>query len=281
MPPSDYVSTYKAHLAQLINDHGHEHAMQLVVGGQYLEQSELESSAVIALGLQPTHTIVDVGCGSGRLAFGLRNFLTGKFIGTDILHEPLEYARSKCGRSDWDFIHHSQPSIPVPDATADFITFFSVFTHLLDEDVFKFLKDAKRALKPTGKIVFSFLDFECDAHWPLFLKTVEDPNPERVLNKFITKAIVRRWERALGLRLEVLYDGPQPWVPIRQAVLRENGQMLSGTSDFGQSVAVLRKFPEAEYLAAYPDVRDAVAAGLFASGAHHYQVCGFREGRGV
>jgi ubiquinone/menaquinone biosynthesis C-methylase UbiE len=281
MPPSDYVSSYKAHLADLVRDHGHARAMELIVGGQYLEQSVLESSALITLGLAPEHTIVDVGCGSGRLAFGLLDYLTGKFIGTDLLAEPLEYARQKCGRSDWQFLTHSEPTLPVPDGSADFVTFFSVFTHLLDEDIYKFLRDARRALRPSGRIVFSFLDFDCDAHWPLFLKTVEDTNPDRVLNKFITKNGIRRWSRALGLTPEIMHDGPEKWIPIRKAVRRETGELLEGMAEFGQSVAVLSKFPEEAYLNRYPDIRDAIAAGSFLSGAHHYEVCGYLEARVV
>jgi hypothetical protein len=43
-----------------------------------------------------------------------------------------------------------------------------VFTHLLDEDVSRFLSEARRVAKQGGKIVFSFLNFECDSHWPVF-----------------------------------------------------------------------------------------------------------------
>jgi len=278
---SAYVSSYKTLLAELVRDHGRDRAMELLVGGQYLEQSILESSALIALGLMPFHTVVDVGCGSGRLAFGLRDYLWGKYIGTDILEDALEYARKKCERPDWKFVRHSQPTLPAVNSTADFVTFFSVFTHLLDEDVFRLLQEAKRALKPGGKIVFSFLDFDCDAHWPLFLKTVEDRNPERVLNRFITTNTVRRWERALGLKSDVIYDGQHKWIPLREPVRRENGQVLAGKVEFGQSVAVLSEFPERAYVTRYPDVLGAIAAGQFASGAHHYEICGFREGREI
>src|SRR4051812_20475115 len=60
----------------------------------------------------------------------------------------LAYAREKCGRADWQFVRNFEPTIPAPDAFADFVTFFSVFTHLLDEDIFRFLAEAHRVLKP-------------------------------------------------------------------------------------------------------------------------------------
>lgn len=42
-----------------------------------------------------------------------------------------------------------------------------------------------------------------------------------------------------------------------------------------------RPFPESNYLARYPDVKAAVAAGHWPSGFQHYLTCGFKEGRGI
>ena len=147
----DYVRSYELHLDHLIKQHGREAAMELVVGGQYQQIGILESSALITLGLAPDHTIVDVGCGSGRLAFHLKSYLSGRYVGTDILEESLRFACEKCGREDWQFIQNHLPTIPVPDHTADFVTFFSVMTHLLDEDIYKFLREAKRVAKPVDQ----------------------------------------------------------------------------------------------------------------------------------
>lgn len=279
MEKPEYVTTYNEHLALLKAAHGEDRAMELVVGGKFIETGIVESSLLLHLGLKPTHTLIDIGCGSGRLAYPLRTYLTGKFIGTDLLKDALEYARNKCGRADWEFIENHRPTVPVPDATGDFITFFSVFTHLLDEDIYRFLRDAKRALKPDGRIVFSFLDYGCDSHWPDFLKMVDDPQPSGVLNKFTTGAVVERWARGLGLRVEEIHDGSEEWIPVATPGVREDGRRLEGRVEFGQSVAVLSVFQEEAYLARYPDARAAVAAGHFRSGAHHYDVCGFKEGR--
>lgn len=42
-----------------------------------------------------------------------------------------------------------------------------------------------------------------------------------------------------------------------------------------------RAFPEANYLARYPDVKNAVQAGTLQSGWQHYEAFGFKEGRGL
>lgn len=246
MQVPDYVASYQAHLAHLIQAHGREAAMEWIVGGQYAQIGILESSALLSLGLQPSHTLVDIGCGSGRLPYALRHYLQGGFLGTDILEETLAYAREKCGRPEWRFVTTFEPAIPAEDASADFVTFFSVFTHLLDEDIYRFLAEARRVLKPGGKVVFSFLDFECETHWPLFEATVGDRNPRRVLNKFVSKGAIRRWARALGFAEEAIWDGYQPWIGLTEPFTYSDGRKAEGVVEFGQSVAVLRRPAAAE-----------------------------------
>jgi ubiquinone/menaquinone biosynthesis C-methylase UbiE len=227
--------------ARLVKAQGRDGAMDSIVGGQYDQIGVLESSALITLGLKRTDTLVDIGCGSGRLPFKLREYLQGAFIGTDILEEALLFAAEKCGRPDWRFIPHSEPDIPAADSTADFVSFFSVFTHLLDEDIYRFLCDAKRVAKPGGRIVFSFLDFECDSHWPVFESTLSDKDPNRVINKFISKGAIRRWAQVLGLKVEAIFEGPEAWIRLTEPFTYADGRRAEGVVEFGQSVAVLAK----------------------------------------
>lgn len=69
MQVPDYVVSYKTHLTQLIEAHGRDAAMEWIVGGQYTQIGILESSVLRTLGLRPGDTVVDIGCGSGRLPF--------------------------------------------------------------------------------------------------------------------------------------------------------------------------------------------------------------------
>lgn len=270
----NYQATYESHFEQLVAAHGHARALELVVGGKYEEVGQLEFSVVRQLGLRPEHSIVDVGCGSGRLAAALQSFLTGRYWGTDLLASALEYARWRCAaREHFKFLHVTTPTIPVPNNHADFVVFFSVFTHLLDEDIFKYLREARRVAKPTAKIVCSFLDLECEAHWPVFLATAANDDPARVLNKFTTCNALGRLARAAGLNVRAIHPGTQKWISTGE----ENGRDL--LVEFGQSIAILDVFPEESYLALYPDVKAAVATGMFRSGAHHYETCGHKERR--
>jgi ubiquinone/menaquinone biosynthesis C-methylase UbiE len=240
MQVPDYVASYRASLANYVATFGREKAMELIVGGQFREIGILESSALISLGLKPGDCLVDVGCGSGRLAVALRSYLTGAFVGTDVLGEALRYAEEKCARADWKFLETFEPIIPVGDQTADMVCFFSVFTHLLDEDIYRFLLEAKRVTKPGGQIVFSYLDYEVESHWTVFENTLADKNPQRVLNKFTSKPAIHRWARALSLTVEKLWDGPEKWINLTEEFTYSDGRLASGTVEFGQSVGIIR-----------------------------------------
>jgi predicted TPR repeat methyltransferase len=86
---TDYFSSYTRTLDSLIAQHGESRAMELIVGGQYETIGILEASLLRTLGLQPGHTVVDIGCGTGRLAWALRDYLQGKYIGFDIVPQLL------------------------------------------------------------------------------------------------------------------------------------------------------------------------------------------------
>jgi hypothetical protein len=89
--------------------------------------------------------------------------------------------------------------------------------------------------------VFSFLDFDCESHWPVFESTLADQAPDRICNKFLSKSAIRRWARALGLGQWSLFDGTQKWIRLTEALAGSDGGQADGVAEFGQSVAVLRK----------------------------------------
>lgn len=241
MTRPDYISSYQQTLAHLVALHGEEVAMDLIVGGQSEAIGILEFSTLRTLGLQPEHNVIDVGCGSGRLAVKLAPYLRGQYVGTDILPELTDYARKICRREDWGFHTTEGFGIPAPDASADFVCFFSVFTHLLHEDIYKYLTEAKRVLRPGGKIVFSFLDFAVPSHWTIFELTVADSNPNRVLNMFVSKDAIQAWSQHLQLNVAAIYDGHVPWIELVKNFRYVDGREAAGVAEFGQSIGVLAR----------------------------------------
>lgn len=238
---TNYIDTYQKTLRTLIAQHGEPAAMDLIVGGQFDNIGILELSLLKTLGLRPEHTVVDVGCGTGRLAAKLAPWLTGKYHGFDIIPELVQYAAKLVQRPDWEFGTTQGTNIPVADATADVVCFFSVFTHLEHDDMYRYLAESKRILKPGGTVVFSYLDFAVPSHWTIFECVLADRNPDRVLNQFVSKDAITAWTQHLGLNVARLWDGHERWIQLEKSFTYPDGRVAEGVVEFGQSVAVVTK----------------------------------------
>lgn len=236
-----FLSSYLKQSKDLLETHTESHAMSLAVGGDYEAVGSLEFMLLKHLGLQPEHSVIDVGCGSGRLAYQLKDYLLGAYVGIDVVPELFQYAQRKCARSDWRFYAAPGTVIPEPDASADFITFFSVFTHLQFEETYRYLKDAARVLKPGGKIVFSFLEFRIPSHWNIFEASLKDERPDKVLNQFMDRDGILGWAQRTGLSVRAILDGDQMYIPLDRPVVWDDGRTMMETGSLGQSVSVLEK----------------------------------------
>jgi ubiquinone/menaquinone biosynthesis C-methylase UbiE len=135
-----------------------EDAILKTTGAADLDFGRVQLSILQAAGLRESGYLIDVGCGSGRLGLALKSFPNVRYMGIDIVPEMIPFARDKCERPDWRFVVVEGLSIPEQDNVADYISFFSVITHLTAEESFRYLQDAARTLKQGGKIVASFLD---------------------------------------------------------------------------------------------------------------------------
>jgi ubiquinone/menaquinone biosynthesis C-methylase UbiE len=213
-----------------------------MVGGEFEAVGVLELETLKHFGLKEDSFVIDVGCGSGRLAKQLSQYLTGKYLGIDVVPELLKHARRIAGRSDWRFEVATGLSIPEEDAVADIVCFFSVFTHLLHEQTYVYLQEAKRVLKPGGKIVFSFLDFTIPGHWDVFESNIHDLSNDSVpLNMFISKDAIQIWAEHLELQVQTIQDGDKSYVPLSKPVVFENGSTVQKLGTMGQSVCVFQK----------------------------------------
>jgi ubiquinone/menaquinone biosynthesis C-methylase UbiE len=237
----DVPATYRQFVQQLSKRHSRDKAMETASGGEFEAIGILERELLIQCGLKPDDYLIDVGCGSGRLAKPLAQYLRGKYLGIDVVPEMLDYARTLVGREDWRFEVASGLAIPEPDGRADMVCFFSVFTHLLHEQSFVYLGDARRVLKPGGSIVFSFLEFAIPSHWAVFAGNVADVGGSQHLNMFMDRDAIRAWAAHLDLEIVSLHDGDKPHIPIPHPLTLEDGRTISNMGSLGQSVAVLRK----------------------------------------
>lgn len=239
MAELNFLKSYPEHVANCLSELPAERAFATAVGGDFTTVGKLERALLSSLGLLHSHLVVDVGCGSGRLAAQLSSMWGLRYLGTDVVPALLDYARQVCRRHDWDFICTRGMSIPCDDRSADFVCFFSVFTHLTHEDTFRYLKEAKRVLAPEGKIVFSFLEFCIPCHWTVFQQMIENAAPGSHLNQFLDRDAIKVWAEHLGLRVELIADGDKPHFAIEEEIAWDSGVVMSGLGNLGQSVAVL------------------------------------------
>jgi hypothetical protein len=120
------------------------------------------------------------------------------------------------------------------------VCFFSVFTHLLHEHSYTYLQEAKRVLKPNGKIIFSFLEFAIASHWSVFELNLSDMSVGAYpLNMFIGRDAIESWAAHLGLKILAIEDGDKPHIPVQAPIAFEDGRVMEGKGNMGQSICVL------------------------------------------
>jgi len=221
----------------------HGDGIKNAIGGNFESLGKVMKDLLIDKGLKESHYLIDVGCGSGRLSNSIEGHLrNGRYLGIDIIPSLLAHASKQTDNPDFSFRLSSGFDIPEQDNTTDMVCFFSVFTHLLHEQTYLYLSEAKRVLKSEGKIVFSFLEFEIAEHWPVFENNVKNARSSYThLNMFISRGAIRRWAQELDLTIEGIWDGDKPHIPLSESVVTDEGTKMDEIGWLGQSVCVLQK----------------------------------------
>lgn len=206
----------------------HEAAMEHAIGGGFHAVGAIETALLQRYGLGEDGFLIDVGCGSGRLARPLSTWLKGPYLGIDLVPDLVEHARKIANRPDWRFEVIDHIGIPEADGRADMVCFFSVLTHLLHEQSFWYLEEAKRVLKPGGRMVFSFLEFRDPGHLQIFRDTftAAQQRAQIPMNVFIERNAIEVWARELGLEL---------------IEIRAGGDHIVAEGALGQALCVLQK----------------------------------------
>ena len=183
-----------------------DEAVRLAVGGEFEAVGKLEYYLLRSLGLTTGHLVVDIGCGSGRLAQQLASDKGIRYIGTDVVPRLIESAQALTMRDDCKFSVIDDVQIPCTDNVADFVTFFSVLTHTTHEESFKYLQEASRCLKVGGHVVISFLEFRIPCHWETFIASVK-AKAGGPLIQFLDRDAIAAWAGHSGLAVDSFFDG--------------------------------------------------------------------------
>ncbi|MBV8778252.1 MAG: class I SAM-dependent methyltransferase [Alphaproteobacteria bacterium] len=100
-------------------------------------------------------TILDFGCGCGRVLTHFRCSAGGKVYGTDIDSEAIAWCREHLGPPSAFHVNGIRPPLPFTDGYFDLVYSVSVFTHLAERPQLEWLAELRRIVKASGYVVLS------------------------------------------------------------------------------------------------------------------------------
>jgi SAM-dependent methyltransferase len=147
------------------------------IGGYYLAFRDNVLGEFKTWGqLRPNERVLDVGCGYGRVAAALTQYLeaAGSYAGLDIMADCIAWCSTEITPRFPNFsfrhvdIHNkyynpngvtpaSRFRFPYADSSFDFVTLISVFTHMLPADLARYTAEIARVTRPGGRCIISFL----------------------------------------------------------------------------------------------------------------------------
>jgi len=102
--------------------------------------------------------VLEVGCGTGAVARSIATLPgVAKVIGVD--PSPFFLDKARAASSEISFQEASSTKLPCDDESVDLVVFWSVLCHVPKDEHAQSLLEAKRVLKPAGRIVLSDNDF--------------------------------------------------------------------------------------------------------------------------
>lgn len=213
--PSHSVRDYQAlvrHKLRAMPDN-RSLALAMSIGALTMEDFVRQGDGHVAVlrvhGLADGMAIYDLGCGCGRTAQALRRSgWAGSYSGADVVPELLEELAAQC--PGYRTVLNYAPTIAAPDDSLDMVFNWSVFTHLFPGESYLYIADSFRALKPGGKLIFSFLELEDPAHdrvWHANLDRMRRGERAEQLDAFLHRDWIRRFARDAGFAEPAFTDG--------------------------------------------------------------------------
>ena len=143
-----------------------EYATEFLESGNRIKECLVEYG-----GLKPSDNVLDIGCGIGRVARPLTEFLaSGTYEGLDADPRAMAWCQDAYASfQNFNFRHLSvnyldlkgeinagEASLPYPDEAFDFVFTISVYTHLAPVGIARYLAETRRVMKPTATTVNTF-----------------------------------------------------------------------------------------------------------------------------
>lgn len=141
-------------------------------GGDFIAVGDAFFGTLKRHGLTPEMDVLDVGCGQGRMARPMTEFLKGRYEGFDIDRSGIEWCQNQYKDAPNFTFHHANVfnarynqagdvaakdfRFPFEDNSFDRIFLTSVFTHMFKDDVENYLSEIARVLRPDGKCLVTW-----------------------------------------------------------------------------------------------------------------------------
>jgi SAM-dependent methyltransferase len=188
-------------------------ALAQAIGAETMQDFDAQGDGHVAVlrhhGLTDGMAIYDLGCGCGRTAQALRRLgWKGRYIGADVVTELLQELSRQC--PDYETKLNFTPVIVAPDKSIDILFNWSVFAHLYPGESYLYMLDSFRALKPGGKMIFSFLELEEPAHdrvWQDNVNCIRSGIQAEHLDTFLHRDWIYHFARNAGFLAPRFIDG--------------------------------------------------------------------------
>ena len=141
-------------------------------GGDFIAVGDAFFGTLKRHSLMPEMDVLDVGCGQGRMARPMTEFLKGRYEGFDIDGSGIEWCKAQYKDAPNFTFHHADVfnarynktgqvaakdyNFPFEDNCFDRVFLTSVFTHMFKEDVENYLSEIARVLKPGGRCLVTW-----------------------------------------------------------------------------------------------------------------------------
>jgi len=156
----DFIDAYALHTARRIELTGYQAAVG--AGDNWDTHGDLQRDFLVAQGMRPGHRLLDIGCGTGRLARKAAAYLhPGNYHGVDIAEAAIKAAREVAASEQWaaqnPTFHLGE--IPGPDDIGhfDFLWSFSVFIHLPQEIMEAVMRRAAAVMHPQSRFLWAYV----------------------------------------------------------------------------------------------------------------------------